>query len=101
VEAQGFRSETQSGIKVDVSQNLTVNFALQIGAVSHSVEIAGTAPLLSTQDAVKGQTGSRNATADILLDGVTVTNVEPGPNPTLRAVSFAPATPNDATDQVS
>jgi carboxypeptidase family protein/TonB-dependent receptor-like protein len=120
VEAQGFRTETQSGIKVDVSQNVTANFALQIGAVSQSVEIAGTAPLLSTQDAVTGQTvdrkfindlplisrsvtdlayltpgvtevdtscpscaannfisnGSRNATADMLLDGVSVTNFE-------------------------
>ncbi len=120
VEAQGFRSETQSGIKLDVSQNVTVNFSLQIGAVSQTVQISESAPLLSTQDAVTGQTvdrkfindlplitrsvtdlayltpgitevatgtqnsaqnnfvsnGGRNATADMLLDGVTVTNFE-------------------------
>jgi hypothetical protein len=120
VEAQGFRGETQSGIKVDVSQNATVNFALQVGALSQTVQISEAAPLLSTQDAVTGQTvdrkfindlplisrsvtdlayltpgvteadnhcqgcaannfvsnGGRNATADMLLDGVTVTNFE-------------------------
>jgi hypothetical protein len=120
VEAQGFRGETQSGIKLDVSQNITVNFALQVGAVTQNVEITAAAPLLSTQDAVTGQTvdrrfindlplisrsvtdlayltpgvteadtqcptcaannfisnGGRNATADMLLDGVTVTNFE-------------------------
>jgi len=54
VEAQGFRGETQSGIKLDISQNVTVNFALQVGATSQTVEISESAPLLSTQDAVTG-----------------------------------------------
>lgn len=120
VEAQGFHPETRPGIKLEVSQNVTVNFTLQVGSVSQTLEITGTAPLLSTQDAVTGQTidrkfindlplitrsvtdlayltpgvtevdttcegcaannfvsnGGRNATADMLLDGVTVTNFE-------------------------
>src|SRR5713226_6022039 len=48
VEAQGFRGETQSGVKVDISQNVTVNFSLQVGATSQTVEISESAPLLST-----------------------------------------------------
>ncbi len=120
VEAQGFRQETRTGIKLDISQNVTVNFALQVGAVSQTLQITAEAPLLSTQDAVTGQTvdrkfindlplisrsvtdlafltpgitevdtscqgctannfisnGGRNATSDMLLDGVTVTNFE-------------------------
>ena len=120
VEAQGFRAETRSGIKLDVSQNVTVDFTLQVGATNQTVEISEAAPLMSTQDAVTGQTvdrkfindlplvsrsvtdlafltpgitevdtscqgctannfisnGGRNATADMLLDGVTVTNFE-------------------------
>jgi len=120
VEAQGFRVETRSGIKLDVSQNITVNFSLQVGAVTQTLQITEAAPLLATQDAVTGQTvdrkfindlplisrsvtdlayltpgvteadsscqscsqnnfisnGGRNATADMLLDGVTVTNFE-------------------------
>src|SRR5581483_11685633 len=46
VEAQGFRAENRPGIKVDVSQNVTVNFALQVGAVSQTVQISEAAPLL-------------------------------------------------------
>jgi Carboxypeptidase regulatory-like domain len=120
VEAQGFRGEARSGIKIDVSQNVSVDFALQVGAVTQTLQISEAAPLLSTQDAVTGQTvdrkfindlplisrsvtdlafltpgvtevdtscqgctannfvsnGGRNATADMLLDGVTTTNFE-------------------------
>lgn len=120
VEAQGFQSQTQPDIKVDINQNVTVSFTLQVGATSQSVEIQAAAPMLSTQDSVTGQTidrkfindlplvsrsvfdlafltpgitevdtqcqgcmannfisnGSRNATADILMDGVTTTNFE-------------------------
>ena len=120
VEAQGFRGETQSGVKLDISQNVTVNFSLEVGMASQTVEISEAAALLSTQDATTGQTvnrkfindlplisrsvtdlayltpgiteadagcqgcsqnnfisnGGRNATADMLLDGVTVTNFE-------------------------
>jgi hypothetical protein len=40
VEAQGFRGETQSGIKLDISQNVTVNFALQVGMATQTIEIS-------------------------------------------------------------
>ena len=120
VQASGFQQQEQAGIKVDVNQNVTVNFSLQVGATSQTVEITTAAPVLSTQDAVTGQVvdrkfindlplvsrsvtdlvvltpgvteadsacnlctannfisnGSRNATADILMDGVTTTNFE-------------------------
>jgi hypothetical protein len=118
--AQGFQPQEQTGIKVDVNQNVTINFTLQVGATSQTVEITAAAPVLSTQDAVTGQVvdrrfindlplvsrsvtdlvvltpgvtevdtscnlctannfisnGSRNATADVLMDGVTTTNFE-------------------------
>ena len=120
VEAEGFQSQDQAGLKVDINQNVTVNFSMKVGATSQTVEITGAAPVLSTQDAVTGQVvdrkfindlplvsrsvtdlvvltpgvteadsscnlctannfisnGSRNATADVLMDGVTTTNFE-------------------------
>ncbi len=141
VEAQGFRSQTQSGIKLDVSQNVTVNFSLQLGETSQSVEITEAAPVLSTQDAVTGQTvdrklindlplvsrsvfdlafltpgitevdttcigctannfvsnGSRNATADILMDGVTTSNYEK--NSGLQVPTYTPSV--DAVEEFS
>ncbi len=120
VGAQGFQAQERTGVKVDINQNVTVNFSLQVGATSQTVEITTAAPVLSTQDAVTGQivdrrfindlplvsrtvtdlvmltpgvtevdttcplctannfisNGTRNATADILMDGVTTTNFE-------------------------
>lgn len=120
IEAQGFQSQDQSGIRVEISQNVSVDFAMQVGATSQSIQITEAAPVLSTQDAVTGQVvnrrfindlplvsrsitdlafltpgitevdsgcagctannfisnGSRNATADMLMDGVSTTNFE-------------------------
>jgi hypothetical protein len=120
VEAHGFQPQEESGIAIDVNQNVAVNFAMKVGATTETVEITAAAPVLSTQDAVTGQlvdrrfindlplvsrsisdlayltpgvtevdttcpgctannfisNGTRNATADILMDGVTVTNFE-------------------------
>lgn len=53
---QGFRTQSQSNITVDVNQNVTVNLSLHLGETSQSVEVKGTAPLLAAQDAVTGQT---------------------------------------------
>jgi hypothetical protein len=122
IQAQGFKSETRSGIVLDVNHNVTVGFQLQLGATTQTVEVTGQAPMLESQDAVTGQTvdrkfindlplvnrsvtdlvmltpgvtevdttcgvtlctannfisnGTRNATSDILMDGVTTTNFE-------------------------
>jgi hypothetical protein len=122
VQAPGFKSETRSGIILDVNHNVTVNFQLQLGATAQTVEVKGQAPVLEAQDAITGQTvdrkfindlplvnrsvtdlvmltpgvtevdttcgvslctannfisnGTRNSTADVLMDGVTVTNFE-------------------------
>ncbi|MGI9070893.1 MAG: carboxypeptidase-like regulatory domain-containing protein, partial [Bryobacteraceae bacterium] len=75
VEAQGFHGETQSGIKLDVSQNVTVNFSLQMGAISQTVQISEAAPLLSTQDAVTGQTVDRKFINDLPLISRSVTDL--------------------------
>jgi hypothetical protein len=118
--AAGFQTQEKTGIKLDVNQNVAVDFNLQVGTATERIEITGEAPVLSTQDAVTGQTvnrkfindlplitrsvtdlaylspgvtevdsscqgctpnnfisnGGRNATSDMLLDGVTVTNFE-------------------------
>jgi hypothetical protein len=120
VEMQGFQTQEKTGIKLDVNQNVAVDFALQVGAAAQRIDITGETPMLATEDAVTGQTinrkfindlplitrsvtdlafltpgitdvdtqcqgctannfisnGGRNATSDMLLDGVTVTNFE-------------------------
>jgi Carboxypeptidase regulatory-like domain len=120
VQMAGFQTQAKTGIKLDVDQNVAVDFNLQVGTSTQRLEITAEAPVLATQDAVTGQTvnrkfindlplisrsvtdlayltpgvtevdsscqgcsannfisnGGRNATSDMLLDGVTVTNFE-------------------------
>jgi hypothetical protein len=39
VEAASFQTQTQDGIKLDVSQNVSVDFSLKVGAVTDVVEV--------------------------------------------------------------
>lgn len=130
--ADGFQGQTRTGVIIDVNQNVTIDFSLQLSGTTQSVNITSEAPLLSTADAVTGQvlnqkfindlpninravmdlayltpgvvsttngshsrgndfisSGSRNATADVLTDGVTVTNFEQ--NSGIQVVSYTPS----------
>jgi len=55
VTAQGFQSQDQSGIRIDVDQNATVNFSLPVGNATTVVSVNADIPLLSTEDASTGQ----------------------------------------------
>ena len=119
VEAQSFQTNSQDEVKVDVSQNLSIDFSLKIGTSNDVVEVNANGVQLQTEDAVTGQlvnrrfindlplidrnfldlaflapgvtstnvpnsgspinfnsNGSRNSTADVLIDGATATNFE-------------------------
>ncbi len=118
VEAKGFQGQSQEGVKVDVSQSVSLDFSLKIGIPSDIVEVKARSVQLQTEDAVTGQVvdrkfindlplvdrdffnlaflapgvvptnipggpptnfnsnGSRNSTADVLIDGATATNFE-------------------------
>jgi hypothetical protein len=133
VKASGFKEQNRTGIRVDVSQNVGVDFAMPVLGTVESVTVSTSAPLLGTQDAVSGQVvdrkfindlplngrgvfnlafltpgvtevdaacmgcsannfisnGSRNATADILMDGVTTTNYEQ--NSGIRVDTYTPS----------
>jgi hypothetical protein len=133
IKANGFKNEARGGIHVDVNQNVSADFAMQVGAGTETVNVTAAAPLLATQDAVSGQVvdrrlindlplngrdvwglaflapgvtevdascigcsannfisnGTRNATADILMDGVTTTNYEQ--NSGIRVDTYTPS----------
>ncbi|MGO8816511.1 MAG: carboxypeptidase regulatory-like domain-containing protein [Terriglobia bacterium] len=69
VQAPGFKSETRGGIILEVNHNVTVNFALQVGAATQSVEVTAQAPVLDAQDAVTGQVIDRKYINDLPLVG--------------------------------
>jgi hypothetical protein len=69
VEAQGFKTNVQDGIALDVNQKVAIDVALQLGAAVQTVEVTGAAPVLSTQDAVMGQELDRTFVNDLPLLG--------------------------------
>ena len=55
VELQGFQTATQSHIALEMNQVARLDFQLQVGSLSQSVEVTSTEPLLQTQDTELGQ----------------------------------------------
>ncbi len=55
VEAKNFKRMERKGITVQVSDKLTLDFALEIGEITQIVDISAEAPLLRTQDAQTGE----------------------------------------------
>ena len=69
VSAAGFKKEVQTHIAVDVSARVPVNFKLQPGAVSETVEVTSAAPVLQSQDASVGQVVDQRSVNNLPLNG--------------------------------
>ncbi|MBL8216533.1 MAG: carboxypeptidase regulatory-like domain-containing protein [Bryobacterales bacterium] len=54
VKATGFKAQTRSGIVLQVSAVLEVDFTLELGSVTETVEVTGAAPVLQTEEASVG-----------------------------------------------
>jgi hypothetical protein len=63
--SQGFQSQTRSGVKIDVNQNVTVDFSLQLSSSSQAVTVQAETAELSTVDAVTGQVLDRKFINDL------------------------------------
>lgn len=56
VETQGFKSQTQTGVRVELQEKARVNFQLEVGATSERVNVVATGVELRTDDATLGST---------------------------------------------
>jgi hypothetical protein len=65
VESQGFRKSVQTGAALRVNQTLELNFTLQLGEVSQTVEVAAGVTLLDTQSANRAVTLDQQAVLDL------------------------------------
>ena len=54
VEAAGFKSSVQSGVVLQVSAVLQVDFTLELGEVTETIEVTGAAPIMQTEEASVG-----------------------------------------------
>lgn len=55
VEAQGFRKTVRTGLELSVAGRLDIEFQLQVGTISETVEVTAEAPLLDTTTASGGR----------------------------------------------
>ncbi|HET6178541.1 MAG TPA: carboxypeptidase-like regulatory domain-containing protein, partial [Candidatus Sulfotelmatobacter sp.] len=69
VAAQGFKTTSTIHVAVDVSSNVLINFKLQPGSVSETIEVTSEVPLLQTQDASVGQVVNQKSVNDLPLNG--------------------------------
>jgi len=68
-EAKGFTAEVATNIKVDVGARQRVDFALQVGAVTETVEVTGAAATIETDSSEHGQVINSAAIIDLPLNG--------------------------------
>ena len=67
--ANGFKTVVQNHIAVDVSARVPVNFKLQPGAITETVEVTIDVPVLQSQDASVGQVVDQRSVNNLPLNG--------------------------------
>ncbi|HWD97522.1 MAG TPA: carboxypeptidase-like regulatory domain-containing protein, partial [Bryobacteraceae bacterium] len=89
-EAPGFKKEVQSAVELQVNQAATLNFTLQPGQVSETIEVTGAAPQLEAQSSSLGTVVNTQLTEELPLNGrnfVQLATLSPGVNGTGYSVS--------------
>ncbi len=69
VTAQGFKTYKQSGLVLQVGNNVTVNIPMQLGSVNESVEVRASAGMVETRDNTISQGIDERRIVDLPLNG--------------------------------
>jgi len=69
IEAPGFATATIHGFELNIDQKTRFNISMKVGAVSSSVEVTGSAPILQLQGAETGQVMNSREITDLPLQG--------------------------------
>src|SRR5436309_1768040 len=69
VELPGFRTITQNDVELHVQQSARIDFTLQVGEVSQTVEVSGTAALIATENATVGTVIENKRILEMPLNG--------------------------------
>ena len=69
VAAKGFSTVVRPGVEVRVADRLRIDFTLQVGAVSDTVTITDSSPLLQVEDAALGQVVDNRTMVELPLNG--------------------------------
>jgi outer membrane receptor protein involved in Fe transport len=69
VEAPGFRTETHSGIVLQVQDRLRVDFTMQVGSVNEAVNVEAAVPVIETETSSLGDVVTSQQVTDLPLNG--------------------------------
>ncbi len=69
VEAQGFKKSIRSGINLALDQKATVNFRMEIGALTQAIEVVADAGLVDTSTATSGNAVGEREITELPLNG--------------------------------
>jgi outer membrane receptor protein involved in Fe transport len=81
VEHGGFKTETQTGLNLEVGQEAVVDFTLQVGASEQTVQVTGEAQQVNTTNSTLGSVVGEQTISDLPLNGrnyVDLTLLQPG-----------------------
>jgi len=76
VELRGFKAYQQSGIYLQVNQQVTIPVGLEVGEVSEQVTVAGAAPLVESTSGVIRETVDRVRVSELPLNGRNVLQLQ-------------------------
>src|SRR5262249_26059264 len=68
-EMQGFQSELRAGVQLEVQQVARIDFRFQVGAMAETIQVAGGAPLLATENATVGTVIDNQRIVELPLNG--------------------------------
>ncbi|MGH9433973.1 MAG: carboxypeptidase regulatory-like domain-containing protein, partial [Terriglobia bacterium] len=68
-EANGFKTETRENIVLNVEDRLRIDFDLQVGTVSQTVEVTGQAPLVQSESSSLGDVITSQQVSELPLNG--------------------------------
>jgi len=69
VQAKGFKDYVQTGIVLQVAENITQNVALQVGAMTETVQVHAASSMVETKDSSISQVISQQPIVDLPLNG--------------------------------
>jgi Carboxypeptidase regulatory-like domain len=69
VRKTGFKQSTRDGVQLELNQVAKIDFTLEPGAVSETIEVAASAPLLESSTSSVGQVIEAKAVRDLPLNG--------------------------------
>ena len=74
-EATGFKKMQRSGVNVEVSQRLRLDFTLELGNVAEAIDVKAEIPRIQTEDSSLGTVVEQRRIADLPLNGRHVFNL--------------------------